>query len=82
MKFHVDLWEGKALYTEEEYKKMEDAFEEMRLDWIDAIFDCDTKKECEAWINAISKKENSWIFEPDRLREKILESAGLTMRYK
>jgi len=61
---------------------MDSVVEEMRLDWIDAIFDCNTKMECEGWIKQISQKDNSWIFEPDRLREKILESAGLPMRYK
>ena len=35
MKFHVELWEGKALYSEEEYEKMEAVVEDMRLDFID-----------------------------------------------
>ena len=76
------MYDGKSLYSKDEYKQMESVIDEIREDWVDSVFDCETKMECERWIHTISKKENNWIFDPEKVRTKVIEMAKLPLRYK
>ena len=68
-------------YTEGEHRRIEEAIETVRDDWIDEVFDIDSKLEADEWRKRVCKSQNSWMFDADQLRTKIFESADLDKRF-
>ena len=79
---HCADQDGQACpYDAADMEKMEEAFEELKDDWLDEVFGVDSKLDSENWMKKIVAKESIWIFEPEALRKKILEKADLPFRY-
>jgi hypothetical protein len=49
--------------------------------WLDNIFDVESKLSWEDWCTALEKEKASWIYSPKRLREKIFQGCKLDYRY-
>jgi hypothetical protein len=71
--------DSESLYNEMEYKKLEGAFEDVRTNWLDEVFDTDTKLEADEWRKRVAK--NDMIFDPKKIRDAVFEEAGIEKKY-
>ena len=72
---------GVNKYTKEELQQVRGAIDELKEQWIDGIFDVDSKLDARDWIEKAASTENKWALEPKELRERVFEKAGLDWRY-
>ena len=80
MKYYAEIGGEELKYNFEELAQMKDAFEEVRDEWLDVVWETDSKLDCEVWLKRIQKK-GSWLFDPELLRKKVVQTAKLEYRY-
>ena len=92
IKLYAAIGGGENKYNEEEMQNMadyvtgemedEDTEQEFIENWLDNIFNIESKISWEKWVELVDKKECSWIYNPKKLREKIFKGAKIDYRYK
>lgn len=78
---------GKAsvIYNEAECQKLvsDATIEELReYVWLEEVFGAQSRLDNEDWLKKVADPKASWIFEPNKLREKIFEKASIVPRHK
>jgi len=51
--------------------------EDVRSDWLDLVFDTDSRLEEDDFRKACGNSKMIWLFDPDMLRKKLAKKAGL-----
>lgn len=74
------------IYDETECNNMIDKtmLEELREDeWLEEVYGAQSRLDNEVWLNKVADKKGkaSWIFEPCKLRDKLMEKASVQKRH-
>ena len=67
-------------YSQDDMDAMRDCFEDVLEDHLDELFDFQSKMQKEEWLKALAEK-TPYLFSSSELRKKVIEKAGLDIRY-
>jgi len=80
---------SKSKYTEHDMEKLHRACEETEDDddsllseWVNSVFDVETKLDSKDFFERVHREENAWIFDEKVLRRKVFEKAGVVDKDK
>ena len=59
------------------FNQIENVLETILEDWLTQVYEKESRLENEKWLSTVSKKSCSWIFKSAKLREKVLQQAGI-----
>jgi len=84
-KFYTEHTGCKVKFSDEEIQMMRDVIINEEEDddvsityaWVDTVFGADAKLEEDEFRKKCGDKMNTWLFEPDMLRKKLANKAGL-----
>lgn len=66
-----------SIYDADEIEKLEEASEELAEDWLDEIYDANSRLSNTDWLNMVTSEKGRWIFDPVTLRTKLFEKAEI-----